>query len=157
MTQGIGLVTVSVEYSSPNVHAPDGSDRKGKIWGDLVPYGLSDLGYNDCKECPWRGGANENTVFAVSHDVTVEGQPLKAGRYGLHFIPGQEECNADYLLEHGCAVKARTLDVLDYKVLELLENPARLDMMRRACGAVARASAGRDVLRHVLDENSARG
>jgi processive 1,2-diacylglycerol beta-glucosyltransferase len=72
-------------------------------------------------------------------------------------IPGQEECNADYLLEHGCAVKARTLDVLDYKVLELLENPARLDMMRRACGAVARASAGRDVLRHVLDENSARG
>jgi processive 1,2-diacylglycerol beta-glucosyltransferase len=71
-------------------------------------------------------------------------------------IPGQEECNADYLLEHGCAVKARTLDVLDYKILELLENPARLDMMRRACGAVARASAGRDVLRHVLDENSAR-
>src|SRR6185503_2676779 len=72
-------------------------------------------------------------------------------------IPGQEECNADYLLEHGCAVKSRTLDVLDYKVLELLENPARLDMMRRACGSVARASAGRDVLRHVLDENSARG
>jgi processive 1,2-diacylglycerol beta-glucosyltransferase len=72
-------------------------------------------------------------------------------------IPGQEECNADYLLEHGCAVKARTLDVLDYKVLELLENPARLDMMKRACGAMARASAGRDVLRHVLDENSARG
>ncbi|MBI3855228.1 MAG: glycosyltransferase [Planctomycetes bacterium] len=72
-------------------------------------------------------------------------------------IPGQEECNADYLLEHGCAVKARTLDVLDYKVLELLENPARLDMMRRACGAAARASAGRDLLRHVLDENSTRG
>jgi processive 1,2-diacylglycerol beta-glucosyltransferase len=72
-------------------------------------------------------------------------------------IPGQEECNADYLLEHGCAVKARSLDVLDYKVLELLENPHRLDMMRRACGTVARASAGRDILRHVLDENSARG
>ncbi len=72
-------------------------------------------------------------------------------------IPGQEECNADYLLEHGCAVKARTLDVLDYKVLELLENPSRLDMMKRACGAVARPWAGRDVLRHVLDENSARG
>jgi processive 1,2-diacylglycerol beta-glucosyltransferase len=71
-------------------------------------------------------------------------------------IPGQEECNADYLLEHGAAVKARTLDVLDFKVLELLENPARLDMMRRAAGAIARPFAGRDVLRHVLDENSAR-
>jgi len=72
-------------------------------------------------------------------------------------IPGQEECNADFLLEHGCAVKARTIDVLDYKVLELLEKPHRLDMMARACGSVARASAGRDVLRHVLDEDSARG
>jgi processive 1,2-diacylglycerol beta-glucosyltransferase len=72
-------------------------------------------------------------------------------------IPGQEECNADHLLEHGCAVKARSLDVLDYKVLALLENPARLDMMSRACGAAARPYAGRDVLRHVLDENPPRG
>src|SRR5882672_650349 len=72
-------------------------------------------------------------------------------------ILGQEECNADYLLEHGCAVKARTMDVLDYKILELLQNPARLDMMRRACSTVARANAGRDVLRRILDENSARG
>jgi processive 1,2-diacylglycerol beta-glucosyltransferase len=72
-------------------------------------------------------------------------------------IPGQEECNADYLLERGCAVKARTLDVLDYKVLELLENPGRLDMMKRACAAIARPWAGRDVLRHVLDENPPRG
>ncbi len=72
-------------------------------------------------------------------------------------IPGQEECNADYMLEHGCAVKARTLDVLDYKVLELLESPARLDMMRRACGSAAKPNAGRDLLRRILDENSARG
>jgi processive 1,2-diacylglycerol beta-glucosyltransferase len=72
-------------------------------------------------------------------------------------IPGQEECNADFLLERGCAVKARTLDVLDYKVLDLLENPARLDMMKRACAAAARPWAGRDVLRHVLDENPPRG
>ncbi|MEO6461555.1 MAG: DUF2911 domain-containing protein [Candidatus Eisenbacteria bacterium] len=91
VTQGIGLVTVTVDYSSPNVHAPDGSDRKGKIWGGLVAYGMSDLGYNDCKSCPWRGGANENTVFTVSHDVKIEGQPLKAGTYGLHFIPDPAE------------------------------------------------------------------
>ena len=91
VTQGIGLVRVTIDYSSPNVHAPDGSDRKGKIWGGLVPYGMSDLGYNDCKSCPWRGGANENTVFTVSHDVKIEGQPLPAGRYGLHFIPDPAE------------------------------------------------------------------
>jgi hypothetical protein len=52
---------------------------------------MSDLGFNSCKECPYRGGANENTVFAVSHDVKIQGQPLPAGRYGLHFIPGETE------------------------------------------------------------------
>src|SRR5258708_20343111 len=91
ITQGIGLVRLTVEYSSPNVHAPDGHDRKGHIWGELVPYGLSDLGYNGCTECPWRGGANENTVFTTSHDVKVEGQPLPAGSYGLFFIAGKDE------------------------------------------------------------------
>ena len=33
---------------------------------------------------PWRAGANENTVIEISHDARVEGQPLKAGRYGVH-------------------------------------------------------------------------
>ncbi len=91
VTQGIGLVRVTVEYSSPNVHAPDGTDRKGHIWGELVPYGLADLGYNGCTQCPWRGGANENTVFTTSHPVKIEGQTLPAGSYGLHFIPGRDE------------------------------------------------------------------
>ena len=89
--QGIGLVSVRIDYSSPNVHSPTGEDRTGHIWGELVPYGLADITYNDCKECPWRAGANENTVFTVSHDVLINGQPLKAGAYGLHMIPGKDE------------------------------------------------------------------
>lgn len=91
VTQGIGLVRVTIEYSSPDVHAPDGSDRSGHIWGELVPYGLHELDDNDCRQCPWRGGANENTVFTVSHPVKVEGQPLPAGSYGLFFIAGKDE------------------------------------------------------------------
>jgi tetratricopeptide (TPR) repeat protein len=91
VTQGIGLVRVTIEYSSPNVHAPDGKDRAGHIWGELVPYGLYDLAYNNCTKCPWRGGANENTVFTVSHPVKIEGQDLPAGSYGLFFIAGKEE------------------------------------------------------------------
>jgi hypothetical protein len=90
VTQFIGPVKVTIDYSSPDVHAPNGQDRRGKIWGTLVPYGLTNLGFGTCKECPWRAGANENTVFAVSHDVKIEGQPLKAGRYGLHMIPAQD-------------------------------------------------------------------
>lgn len=91
VTQYIGPVQVSIEYSSPAVHLPNGQDRRGKIWGQLVPYGMMDLGLNGGKKSPWRAGANENTVFTISDPVSIEGKPLPAGRYGLHLIPGQEE------------------------------------------------------------------
>jgi hypothetical protein len=90
--QQIGLVRVSVDYSSPHVHSPLGEDRRGKIWGGLVPYGMASLGFGTCgDQCPWRGGANENTVFTTSQDIKVGGKPLPAGSYGLHFIPGKDE------------------------------------------------------------------
>jgi hypothetical protein len=91
VTQFIGPVKVTIDYSSPAVHGPDGKDRRGQIWGKLVPYGMADLGFHGGKPSPWRGGANENTVFTVSEPVTVEGQPLAAGQYGLHLIAGQDE------------------------------------------------------------------
>lgn len=90
LVQQIGIVRVSIEYSSPDVHAPNGEDRRGKIWGTLVPYGIYDLQFNNRKG-PWRAGANENTVFTVSHPVKIQGQPLAAGRYGLHMIAGERE------------------------------------------------------------------
>jgi hypothetical protein len=91
VTQFIGPVRVTIEYSSPAVHGPGGDqDRRGKIWGKLVPYGLSTDPFGNGKPDPWRAGANENTVFTVSDDVTIEGQPLPMGRYGLHMIPGEE-------------------------------------------------------------------
>lgn len=90
VTQAIGVVRVTIDYSSPRI-VRGANDRKGKIWGELVPWGMSDLAFNGCKSCPWRAGANENTTFKVSHDVKVQGQPLAAGTYGLHMIPGQDE------------------------------------------------------------------
>jgi len=91
VSQGIGPVKVTIDYHSPKVIRGT-NDRRGKIWGTLVPYGLQPgLGYGPCKQCPWRGGANENTTFTVSHDVKIEGQPLHAGTYGLHFIPDPNE------------------------------------------------------------------
>jgi hypothetical protein len=90
LVQQIGVVRVSIDYSSPDVHAPNGADRRGKIWGALVPYGIYDLGFNNRKG-PWRAGANENTVFTVSHPVKIQGQPLAAGRYGLHMLAGERE------------------------------------------------------------------
>jgi tetratricopeptide (TPR) repeat protein len=90
VTQQIGMVHVTIDYSSPDVHGPNGEDRRGKIWGALVPYGIHDLGFNNRKG-PWRAGANENTVFTVSHDVKIEGQPLAAGKYGLHMLAAEKE------------------------------------------------------------------
>ena len=72
------------------MHGPNGEDRRGKVFGGLVPYGIHDLGFAGRKG-PWRAGSNENTVVEVSHAVTVEGQPLPAGRYGLHMIAGAAE------------------------------------------------------------------
>lgn len=91
VTQYIGPVAVTIDYNSPDVHAPNGEDRRGKIWGtDVAHYGFRDEAFGTCKECPWRAGANENTVFTVSHDVKIEGQPLPAGSYGLHVAVAKE-------------------------------------------------------------------
>lgn len=99
--QHIGLVTLSIDYNSPDVHGPTGEDRAGKLWGGLVPWGMASLGFGTCgDQCPWRGGANENTVFTTSHDVQVQGQTLPAGSYGLHFIPGQEEWTVIFSKNH---------------------------------------------------------
>lgn len=91
VTQYIGsLVSVTVTYSSPNVTGPNGEDRKGKIWGQLVPYGFVDQGFGTSKAAPWRAGSNENTTISFSHDVLVQGKPLKAGTYGF-FIASAEQ------------------------------------------------------------------
>lgn len=85
-TQYIGkLVSVTVDYSSPDVTSPQGQDRKGQIWGQLVPYGMTPSGKLG-QLYPWRAGANENTTIEFSHDVLVQGKPIAAGKYGLHII-----------------------------------------------------------------------
>jgi tetratricopeptide (TPR) repeat protein len=39
----------------------------------------------------WRAGANDATVFQVTDDVLINGQPLKAGTYSLEAIPGKDD------------------------------------------------------------------
>jgi hypothetical protein len=90
VTQQIGPVDVTISYGSPRV-VLKGNDRRGKIWGTLVPYGLTELDFNDCKSCPWRTGANESTVFSTTGEIKVQGKSLPAGSYGLFAITGPEE------------------------------------------------------------------
>ena len=67
-------------------------------------------------------------------------------------IPGQEERNADYLLEQGAALKAVDLVSLEYRVRLLLAEPARLDQMRARASALGQPAAARRVLETVLGQ-----
>jgi hypothetical protein len=83
VSQWIGLVKVTIDYHSPNIHGGGGADRSGHIWGELISYGFTDQGFGPSHFAPWRVGANETTTITLSHDVKVQGKDLKAGMYGL--------------------------------------------------------------------------
>ncbi|HVI07336.1 MAG TPA: DUF2911 domain-containing protein [Candidatus Binatia bacterium] len=71
--QRIGITDITINY-----HRPLANGRQ--IWGKVVPYGQV-----------WRAGANENTVITFTDPVTIEGQPLERGTYGLYMIPGENQ------------------------------------------------------------------
>lgn len=73
VSQYIGVTKISVDYSSPAV-------KGRKIWGELVPFGEV-----------WRTGANEATTITFSDPVTINGNELTAGTYGIHMIPNANE------------------------------------------------------------------
>ncbi len=70
-------------------------------------------------------------------------------------IPGQEERNADFLLEQGVALKAFDGVTLEYRVRHLLAHPAQLAEMRAKALALGRPDAARVVLERVLDAGAA--
>ena len=86
--------------AAPTSTAPTGEDRKGKIWGGLVPYGMANLGFGACgDQCPWRGGANENTVFTTSHDIKVAGPAAAGGLLRAPLHPRQGRVDGHLLQE----------------------------------------------------------
>jgi processive 1,2-diacylglycerol beta-glucosyltransferase len=66
-------------------------------------------------------------------------------------IPGQEEHNANFLLEQGVALKAFDLVTLEYRIRYLLENPAKLEDMRVKARALGSPDAARRVIDTVLE------
>jgi processive 1,2-diacylglycerol beta-glucosyltransferase len=67
-------------------------------------------------------------------------------------IPGQEEKNAIYLLEQGVGVWSDNLHTLGFKVRSLLEQPGRLEAMRKNALRIARPDASSVVARFVLNK-----
>ena len=64
-------------------------------------------------------------------------------------IPGQEEGNTEYLLEHGVALAPKTPAVLHETLETLLADPARLEAMRRTAETLARPDATEQVVSHL--------
>lgn len=88
VSEEVGITSITIKYSRPDVNK-----REGKIWGDgnLVTNGFTAQSFITNKNTsPWRAGANENTTITFEHDVKVEGQPLKAGTYGLFMAMGTD-------------------------------------------------------------------
>lgn len=65
-------------------------------------------------------------------------------------IPGQEERNADFLLEQGVALKAFDMVTLEYRIRFLLDQPAKLAEMRDKARALGRPLAAQHVLDTVM-------
>ena len=69
ITQGVGINNISLTYQRPNI--------KGRqVFGELVPY-------NEV----WRTGANNIPNITFEEEVTIEGNKVPAGTYGIFTIP----------------------------------------------------------------------
>jgi len=67
-------------------------------------------------------------------------------------IPGQEERNADHLLEEGAGIRCNELTTLPFKLDRLLADPARLNAMLAAAKAMGRPEAARVIVQTLLDD-----
>src|SRR2546423_2230557 len=97
--QTVGVTDITITYSRPPVKgrtifadAPATMESRAKGEATLDNQNERKPGepivpYNHV----WRAGANEATLFQVTDDVLINGQPLKAGSYSMHTIPGKDE------------------------------------------------------------------
>ena len=116
----IGDAHVHVDYSSPG--------KRGRmIWGGLVAY-----------DRVWATGAHDATSVNFSGPVSINGQEVAAGTYGLFTIPGREEwtiiLNENYE-QHLADDYDEKLDVVRYRV-----QPERLDRVTESLTYTVRST-----------------
>ena len=66
-------------------------------------------------------------------------------------IPGQEEANADYIVEQGAGVKARNLPVLLHKLNLLVKKPEKLTEMSKRAKAISRPYAAKMIAEKTMN------
>jgi DUF2911 family protein len=97
--QTVGVTDITITYSRPavkgrTIFADAPATMAARAQGEATLDNQNDrkpgepiVPYNHV----WRAGANEATLFQVSDDVLINGQPLKAGSYSMHTVPGKDE------------------------------------------------------------------
>ena len=115
--QDFGISSIELSYSRPSM-------KGRKIFGDLVPFGQV-----------WRTGANGVTRIKFADDVTVGGQPLKAGEYAIYTIPNEKEW--EVIISNGInnsgTVYKQAEDVVRFKVKSIkLDQPVETFTMQFA-------------------------
>ena len=112
------------------------------------------------------GFVNDMDQLMSASDVLV-GRPgglltAEALASGLLFvivspIPGQEERNADYLLEENAAIRCNDPSLLAYKIERLLSDQSRSEFMKKNVARIARPRAAFDVIDTLLRLANTRG
>lgn len=62
-------------------------------------------------------------------------------------IPGQEERNADFLISNGVALKTTDTDTFKRALGELINNPDKLNSMKKKCSDLIDAKGGQEIMR----------
>ena len=97
------------------------------------------LGYTDLMH-EWMAAAD--LVVSKAGGLTVaEALACGAPMVVVNPIPGQEERNSDYVLEHGAGIRVNNMRMLGHRVSEVLADPVRLRRLRKAARAVAQPGA----------------
>jgi processive 1,2-diacylglycerol beta-glucosyltransferase len=133
-----------------------GRDEELKAQLDHLAAGLAPASRISIKVV---GYTTEMDEYMAASDLVV-GKPgglttSEALARGLIFvivgpIPGQEERNADHLLEEGAAIRCNNLPVLAYKIDRLLDDPQRLASMQANVHRLARPRAAQEIVAKLL-------
>lgn len=78
--------------------------------------------------------------LTVSEALSVDLPMLIVSPY-----PGQEQANADFLLESGAAKIVTNIDLVGYKINEILSNPEELIRLRLNCHKIAKPHAAKEI------------
>ncbi|HVO29842.1 MAG TPA: glycosyltransferase [bacterium] len=91
--------------------------------------------------------AHADLLVSKAGGLTVtEALVMALPMFLLDPIPGQEEHNADMLLEEGAAKKVGSLDALEFKLDRALKDPPFLGRMRERARAIRHPGAAREIV-----------